>query len=69
MYGLPSRVWAPVLGGVIGIPAATCTVLRRGATGIGSREGPVGIVSIPSSERVDGTKTVRSAIQAFIRNE
>ncbi len=69
MYDLPSFIWTLVLAGVIGIPAATCTVLRRGATGIGCREGPVGIASIPSSERVDGTKTVRSAIQAFIRNE
>ena len=39
MYELPSYVWALVLGGVIGIPAATCAVLYRGAiaAGVGRR--------------------------------
>src|SRR5215207_2157706 len=31
MYELPSYVWALVLAGVIGIPAATCAVLYRSA--------------------------------------
>jgi hypothetical protein len=39
VYDLPSYVWALVLVGVIGIPAATCAVLYRGAiaAGIGRR--------------------------------
>src|SRR5215208_1760097 len=39
MYALPSYVWALVLAGAIGIPAATCAVLYRGAiaAGIGRR--------------------------------
>jgi hypothetical protein len=39
MYDLPSYVWALVLAGVIGIPAATCAVLYRGAlaAGVGRR--------------------------------
>jgi hypothetical protein len=39
MYELPSYVWALVLAGAIGIPAATCAVLYRGAiaAGIGRR--------------------------------
>ena len=39
MYDLPSYVWALVLAGVIGIPAATCAVLYRGAVaaGVGRR--------------------------------
>src|SRR5215207_626491 len=35
MYDLPSYVWALVLAGVIGIPAATCAVLYRGAVAAG----------------------------------
>src|SRR5215208_5145519 len=31
MYELPGYVWALVLAGVIGIPAATCAVLYRSA--------------------------------------
>jgi len=31
VYELPGYVWALVLAGVIGIPAATCAVLYRGA--------------------------------------
>jgi hypothetical protein len=39
VYDLPSYVWALVLVGVIGIPAATCAVLYRGAlaAGVGRR--------------------------------
>jgi hypothetical protein len=39
VYALPSYVWALVLAGAIGIPAATCAVLYRGAiaAGIGRR--------------------------------
>ena len=39
MYDLPGYVWALVLAGVIGIPAATCAVLYRGAVaaGVGRR--------------------------------
>ena len=39
MYDLPSYVWALVLAGVIGIPAATSAVLYRGAiaAGLGRR--------------------------------
>jgi hypothetical protein len=39
VYELPSYVWALVLAGAIGIPAATCTVLYREAiaAGIGRR--------------------------------
>ena len=39
MYDVPSYVWALVLAGVIGIPAATCAVLYRGAVaaGVGRR--------------------------------
>jgi len=39
MYDLPSYVWVLVLAGAIGIPAATCAVLYRGAiaAGIGRR--------------------------------
>jgi hypothetical protein len=39
MYDLPIYVWALVLTGAIGIPAATCAVLYRGAlaTGLGRR--------------------------------
>ena len=39
MYDLPIYVWALVLAGVIGIPAATCAVLYRGAVaaGVGRR--------------------------------
>jgi len=39
VYDLPSYVWALVLAGVIGIPAATCAVLYRGAVaaGVGRR--------------------------------
>jgi hypothetical protein len=39
MYALPSYVWALVLAGAIGIPAATCAVLYRGAiaAGVGHR--------------------------------
>jgi hypothetical protein len=35
VYDLPSYVWALVLAGVIGIPAATCAVLYRGAVAAG----------------------------------
>lgn len=35
MYDLPSYVWAMVLTGVIGILAATCVVLYRGAIAVG----------------------------------
>src|SRR5215216_6096782 len=43
MYDLPSYVWALVLAGVIGIPAATCAVLYRGAlaAGVGHRAATV----------------------------
>jgi hypothetical protein len=39
MYELPSYVWALVLAGAIGIPAATCAVLYRSAVaaGVGRR--------------------------------
>jgi hypothetical protein len=39
VYDLPSYVWALVLAGVIGIPAATCAMLYRGAVaaGVGRR--------------------------------
>ena len=39
MYDLPTYVWALVLAGAIGIPAATTAVLYRGAiaAGIGHR--------------------------------
>jgi hypothetical protein len=39
MYELPSYVWALVLIGTIGIPAATCVMLYRGAiaAGLGRR--------------------------------
>jgi hypothetical protein len=39
VYDLPSYVWALVLAGAIGIPAATCAVLYRGAlaAGVGRR--------------------------------
>jgi hypothetical protein len=39
MYDLPGYVWALALAGAIGIPAATCVVLYRGAvaTGLGRR--------------------------------
>src|SRR5215218_803416 len=39
MYELPSYVWALVLAGAIGIPAATCAVLYRSAiaAGVGRR--------------------------------
>ncbi len=39
MYDLPSYVWALALAGAIGIPAATCAVLYRGAVaaGVGRR--------------------------------
>src|SRR5215213_6697324 len=39
MYDLPSYVWALVLAGVIGIPAATCSALYRSAVaaGVGRR--------------------------------
>jgi hypothetical protein len=39
MYDLPSHVWALVLIGTIGIPAATCVMLYRGAiaAGLGRR--------------------------------
>jgi hypothetical protein len=39
VYDLPSYIWALVLAGVIGIPAATCAVLYRGAiaAGVGRR--------------------------------
>jgi hypothetical protein len=39
VYDLPSYVWALVLAGVFGIPAATCAVLYRGAVaaGVGRR--------------------------------
>src|SRR6266536_2775847 len=41
MYELPSYVWATVLIGAIGIPAATCVALYRGAVraGFGWRAG------------------------------
>jgi hypothetical protein len=43
MYALPSYVWALVLAGAIGIPAATCAVLYRGAVaaGVGHRAATV----------------------------
>ena len=43
MYDLPSYVWALVLAGVIGIPAATCAMLHRGAVaaGVGRRAATV----------------------------
>jgi hypothetical protein len=39
VYDLPSYVWALVLAGTIGVPAATCAVLYRGAVaaGVGHR--------------------------------
>jgi hypothetical protein len=37
MYELPGYVWALVLAGAIGIPAATSAVLYRGAAGMGRR--------------------------------
>jgi len=47
MYDLPSYVWALVLAGVIGIPAATCAVLYRGAVaaGVGHRATTVVVVT------------------------
>jgi hypothetical protein len=43
MYDLPTYVWALVLAGVIGIPAATCALLYRGAVaaGVGHRAATV----------------------------
>jgi hypothetical protein len=43
VYDLPSYVWALVLAGVIGIPAATCAMLYRGAVaaGVGRRASTV----------------------------
>jgi hypothetical protein len=43
MYELPGYVWVLVLAGVIGIPAATCAVLYRGAivAGVGRRAATV----------------------------
>jgi len=44
MYDLPGYVWAAVLVGAIGIPAATCVALYRGAISAGfGRRGAAGI--------------------------
>jgi hypothetical protein len=69
VYDLPSFIWTLVLAGVIGIPAATCAVLYRGATGIRRHGGPVRTDSILSSERVADTKIVRYATEAFIGSD
>src|SRR5215217_3098900 len=47
MYDLASYVWALVLAGVIGIPAATCAVLYRSAVaaGVGHRASTVVVVT------------------------
>ena len=46
MYDLASYVWALVLAGAIGIPAATCAVLYRSAVAAGvGRRAAIGVTA------------------------
>jgi hypothetical protein len=54
MYDLPISIWAAVLAGAIGIPAATCVVLYRGALAAGLRRGAAGGLAAASAVLLGG---------------
>src|SRR5215204_3663065 len=54
MYDLPSYVWALVLAGVIGIPAATCAVLYRGAVAAGVGHRATTVVAVTAAAGLGG---------------
>src|SRR5829696_7222 len=54
MYDLPSYVWALVLAGVIGIPAATCAVLYRGALAAGVGHRATTVVAVTTAAGLGG---------------
>jgi hypothetical protein len=54
MYDLPSYVWALVLAGVIGIPAATCAVLYRGAVAAGVGHRATTVVAVTTAAGLGG---------------
>jgi hypothetical protein len=54
MYDLPSYVWALVLAGVIGIPAATCAVLYRGAVAAGVGHRATTVVAVTTAAVLGG---------------
>ena len=54
MYDLPSYVWGLVLAGVIGIPAATCAVLYRGAVAAGVGHRATTVVAVTTAAGLGG---------------
>jgi hypothetical protein len=54
MYDPPSYVWALVLAGVIGIPAATCAVLYRGAVAAGVGHRATTVVAVTTAAGLGG---------------
>ena len=54
MYDVPSYVWALVLAGAIGIPAATCAVLYRGAVAAGVGHRATTVVAVTTAAGLGG---------------
>src|SRR5215207_7518771 len=65
MYDLPSYVWALVLAGVIGIPAATCAVLYRGAVAAGVGHRATTVVAVTAAAGL-GSWLVVSGLPALL---
>ena len=64
MYDLPSYVWALVLAGTIGVPAATCAVLYRGAVAAGVGHRAATAVTVTSAVVLGGWLVVSSLLAA-----